>query len=147
MKIILLKDVPKLGRKYDVKDVSDGHAQNFLIPRGLVAPATTQMVQKINQQKEKNDAEKKIQADLLFKNLDTIKKTTVTIKSKANEKGHLFAGVNKDDLIAEIFKQTHMNLDPETIILEKPIKEVGQHKVTIEALGKKADMTVVVEAE
>ena len=147
MKIILLKDVPKLGKKYDVKDASDGHAQNLLIPRGLAAIATPAMMNKVNMQKEKDNAEMKIQADLLVKSLDTIRKTTVTIKGKANEKGHLFAGISKDILIAEIFKQVHLNLDPETIVLEKPLKELGEHKVSIEALGKKADLTVVVEAE
>jgi len=47
MKVILLKEVPKLGHKFDVKDVSDGHAQNFLIPRGLVVPATPAAEKKI----------------------------------------------------------------------------------------------------
>jgi len=147
MKVILLKDVPKLGRKYEVKNVSDGHAQNFLIPRGLVAVASDTAVKKINEQKEKDVAEGKIQAELLVKSLDQLKKATIHISGKANDKGHLFAGITKEILIAEILKQTHLNLDPETVLLEKPIKELGEHKVTVSALGKKAEVTVVVEAE
>ena len=147
MKVILLKDVPKLGRKYDVKDVSDGHAQNFLIPRGLVAPATENAVKKIAEQKEKDGAEKKIQAELLREQLGALKGVTIKIAGKANDKGHLFAGIGKETLIGEIFKQTHLNLDQESIILDKPLKELGQHKVIVQALGKSAEVTVVVEAE
>jgi large subunit ribosomal protein L9 len=147
MKVILLKDVPKLGRKYDVKDVSDGHAQNFLIPRGFVAVATDAAVKKLTEQKEKDGAEKKIQAELLVKSLDELKKVTIKISGKASDKGHLFAGIGKETLISEIFKQTHLNLNQESVVLDKPIKELGQHKVTVQALGKKAEVTVVVEAE
>jgi large subunit ribosomal protein L9 len=147
MKVILLKDVPKLGKKFDVKDVSEGHAQNFLMPRGLVTPATESAVKKLAEQKEKAGAEEKIQAELLVKSLDQLKKATITISGKANDKGHLFAGITKEILLAEILKQAHMNLDPETVVLEKPIKELGEHKVTVQALGKKAEVTVVVEAE
>ncbi len=147
MKVILLKDVPKLGRKYEVKNVSDGHAQNFLIPRGFAVPAIESAVKKIDQQKEKDGAEKKIQAELLVKSLDQLKQVVIHISGKANDKGHLFAGIGRETLIAEIFKQTHLNLDSESIVLDKPIKEIGQHKVTVQALGKKAEVTVVVEAD
>jgi large subunit ribosomal protein L9 len=147
MKVILLKDVPKLGRKYDVKDVSDGHALNFLMPRGLVVPATDAAVKKLEQQKEQDGAEKKIQAELLLKSLGALKEATIHISGLANDKGHLFAGITKEILLSKILKQTHLNLDPETVILDKPLKELGEHKVTISVLGKKAEMTVVVEAE
>jgi large subunit ribosomal protein L9 len=147
MKVILLKDVPKLGRKYDVKDVSEGHALNFLMPRGLVTPATESAVKKLTEQKEKDVTEGKIQAELLLKSFGVLKETTIHISGRANDKGHLFAGIGKETLIAEILKQTHLNLDQESIILDKPIKELGEHKVTVEALGKKAEMTVLVEAE
>ncbi len=147
MKIILLKDVPKLGRKYDVKDVSDGHALNFLMPRGLAMSATDAAVKKIIAQKEKDVMGGKIQAELLLKSFGVLKETTIHISGKANDKGHLFAGITKEILIAEILKQTRLNLDPETVVLEKPIKEVGERKVTVQALGKKTEVTVVVEAE
>ena len=145
MKVILLKDVPKLGRKYDVKDVSDGHALNFLMPRGLVTPATESAVRKLAREKEKDGAEKKIQAELLLKSFGVLKETTIHISGKANDKGHLFAGIGKETLISEIFKQTHLNLDTETVILDKPIKELGEHKVIVQALGKKTEVTVMVE--
>ncbi len=146
MKIILLKDIPKVGRKYDVKDVANGYALNLLIPRGFAEVATKQALREIINFKAKDDAEKKIQGELLAKSLETIKNLTITLKEKANEKGHLFAGVTKEILIAEIQKVARLNLPLESIKLDKPIKSVGQHKVTVEAMDKKAEFTVNVEA-
>jgi large subunit ribosomal protein L9 len=147
MKVILLKEIPKLGHEYDIKNVSDGHAQNFLIPRGLVAVATDAAVKKLEEQKEKDGTEKKIQAELLREQLGSLKGVTIKISGKANDKGHLFAGIGKETLLAEIFKQTHLNLDPESLVLDKPLKELGEHKVAVAALGKSAELTVLVEME
>ena len=147
MKIILLKDVPKVGRKYDVKNVSDGYAQNLLIPRGLAQVATDSAVKKIELMKANDMTQKKIQGELLVKNLEIIKNLTLTLKERANEKGSLFAGVTREMLVAEILKATRLNLDPESIVLKKPIKEVGEHKVTVEASGKGAEFTVVIETK
>jgi large subunit ribosomal protein L9 len=147
MKIILLKDVQKVGKKYDIKDVADGHALNMLIPRGLAMSATPQAVKKVETMKQNDTTDKKIQEDLLAKNLEVIKTLTITLKEKANDKGHLFAGITKEMLATEILKVTRLNIDPAFIKLEKPIKEIGEHKVGIEAMGKKAEFTVVVEAK
>jgi large subunit ribosomal protein L9 len=147
MKVILLKDIPKIGRKFDIKDVAEGHALNFLVPKGLAKIASPHAVAQINSEKERVKAEEKIQEELLLKNLDTIKVLKLVLKEKANEKGHLFAGITKEILASEILKATRLNLDTEFIKLDKPIKEVGEHKVTVEAMNKKAQFTVVVEAE
>ena len=147
MKIILLKDIPKVGRKFEVKDVAEGFAQNMLFPRGLAMIATTNAIKKLEGEKAKLDAEKKIQGELLLKNLETIKSLKIVMKEKVNEKGHLFAGVTKEMIIAEVIKTARLNLDPESVDLEKPLKTVGEHKVTVHALGKKAEFTVVIEAE
>ncbi len=147
MKIILLKDIQKVGKKFDVKEVAEGHALNFLIPKGLAMVATPQAIVKVGQQKDKISAEEKIQEALLFKNLDTIKNLTLTLKEKANEKGHLFAGVTKEILASEILKATRLNLDADFIKLEKPIKTVGEHKITVEAMKKKVEFTLNIEAQ
>jgi len=98
MKIILLKDIPKVGRKYDIKNVADGYALNLLIPRGLAQIATPQTEKNIEAMKAKDLVEKKVQGELLVKNLEVLKDLVINMKEKANEKGHLFAGVTKEKL-------------------------------------------------
>jgi large subunit ribosomal protein L9 len=146
MKVVLLHDVPKLGKKYDIKDVSDGHALNLLVPKGLVELATASNLKKIEGLKALDAAEKKIQMDLLLKNLGDIKDAVVTMKEKANEKGHLFAGVHKAELIPAIKAQTHLDLAPEFIVLEKPIKTVGEHMIEVKVGDKSAEFKLVIEA-
>ena len=147
MKVVLLKDVAKVGRKYDIKDVADGFALNMLIPKGSAQLATAQSLKNIETMKSKDVADKRVQGELLLKSLDTIKSLTLNLKEKANEKGHLFASVTKERLAEEILKTARLNLDPNSIQLEKPIKEVGEYKVTVEAVGKKAEFSVNIEAK
>jgi len=147
MKIILLKDIAKVGRKYDVKDVAEGYAQNMLIPRGAAQVATSQNLKNLEILKSRDLTQKKIQGELLEKSLETIKKLTINLKEKANEKGHLFAGITKEMIVAEIMKETRLNIDPESILLPKPIKETGMHKITVEAGGKKAEFTLNIAGE
>ena len=146
MKIILLKDVAKIGKKYDIKDVSDGYAQNMLLPRGLAKLATKDAIAKVEQLKANDLTAKKIQEELLLKNLEIIKNLKLELKEKTNEKGHLFAGITKEILHSELVKKTRLNIDISSIKLDKPIKEVGEHKVLVEVLGKKAEFTLVVSS-
>lgn len=138
MKVILLKDVQKVGKKYDVKDVADGFALNSLIPRGLAKVATKDAVAKVEQLKANDLTGKKIQEELLLKNLEIINNLKIDLKEKANDKGHLFAGVTKDMVFDELKKATKLNLNLDSIKLNKPIKQTGEHKITVEAMSKKA---------
>ncbi len=145
MKIILLKDVPKVGRRYDIKDVAEGFAINMLIPRGLAQVATPQAVKKIEEMRSNDLTLKNMEESLLLKSLESINNLTLTLRGKANDKGHLFAGIDREVLAKEILKSTRMNILPEFIKLEKPIKEIGEHKVLVEVMGKKAEFAVNIE--
>jgi large subunit ribosomal protein L9 len=146
VKIILLKDVPKVGRRYEVKEVSDGFALNSLLPKGLAEKATPDKVAKIEAQKARDLADKKIQEELLLKSLEEIKGVTLSFKEKANEKGHLFKGITKEAILDELKRKTKFNVDADSIKLDKPLKEIGSHKVIIEVLGKKAEFEVNIES-
>jgi|SRR5581483_5089452 len=146
MKIILLKDVQKVGRKYDIKNVADGFALNMLIPRGLAMAATEQAVKKIELMKKADTEDKKIQYELLLKNLEAVRNLTLNIKEKTNDKGHLFAGVTREILAEELFKALRISVDPNIIKINKPIKEIGEHRITLEAEGNTAIFTVNIEA-
>jgi len=142
MKIILLKDVAKVGRKYDVKEVAEGFALNMLIPRGLAQIATKDAIARVEKTKANDLTDKKIQEELLVKNLETINKLVIEIKEKANEKGHLFAGITKERLHSELTKSTRLNLDLDFIKLDKPLKQIGEHKIKVKAMSKSAEFTV-----
>ncbi|MSU55404.1 MAG: 50S ribosomal protein L9 [Candidatus Taylorbacteria bacterium] len=146
MKIILLQDIPKIGKKYDIKTVSDGHALNLLIPKGLAEIATPKALLKVEKLKTEDVAHKKIQEDLLIMNLKAIEGVTLEIKEKANEKGHLFAGVHKEEIIAHMKKDKHIDLLPDFIVLDKPIKEVGDYTIEIKVKGKIAKLKLNISA-
>ncbi|MBI2475723.1 MAG: 50S ribosomal protein L9 [Candidatus Taylorbacteria bacterium] len=146
MKIILLHDVPKVGRKYDIKNVSDGHALNLLVPRGLAEVATPSALKKAEKLKMAEAEGKKVQEDLLLMNLKAVEGATIEIKEKANEKGHLFAGIHKEEIIARVKADQHIDLPPEFIVMDKPIKEVGEHSVEIKVKDKSAKLKLIISA-
>lgn len=145
MKIILLRDVPKVGKKYETKEVPDGYGRNFLLKRGLAEIATTSAIKRVEEIKKNVEVEKKIQEDLLIKNMEDINGITITLKEKANEEGHLFAGIHKDEIISEIKKETRLDITPGYIELDKPIKKTGEFEIVISVNGKKAKFKLIVE--
>lgn len=146
MKVILLKDISKVGSRFDIKDVASGYALNLLIPKGDAIAATPDARKRIEAQKVKLEVERKVMEDLIAKNIGDLDGITLTIAGKANEKGHLFAGLHKEALAAEIEKQTKLQVAPSFIQLEHPIKEVGTHDIEVKAGGKSAKFKLVVEA-
>lgn len=145
MKIILLKDISKLGRKYDIKTVSDGHAINMLIPQGSAIAATPDALKRIEAEKAKMEGERKVQEELLVKNLEGLKDITLTIKEKLNDKGHLFAGLHREEVAKEIEKQTRLQIDPSYIQLEHPIKTGGEHVIEVKTGNRSVKFKLVVE--
>jgi large subunit ribosomal protein L9 len=147
MKIILLKDVKKIGKKYEIKDVADGFAINMLIPNKSAIPATPGNMNMIDVKKKsdafvtaKNDQE-------LQKALNEVKGLSIEMKGKVNDKGHLFAGIHKEEIIEAVAKQKKVNLSPEFLTLEKPIKEVGEHAITVKVGDREVAFKLIIKAE
>jgi large subunit ribosomal protein L9 len=147
MKIILLKDIPKVGKRYDMKEISDGYALNLLIPKGLAVAATPDVVKRIDLERARDEGEKRVHQELLLKNLKELEGVTVTMVEKANDKGHLFAGVHKLEIIPAIEKQTRLQIDPEHIVLEKPIKETGIHQVQVKVGDKSIKFNLEIKGQ
>ncbi len=131
MKVILLQDVPNVGRKYEVKNVSDGYARNFLLARNLAKIATSQAIQEIEKLKKQTEQKKEIQQDILEKNIESVDGVRLEVKEKANEKGHLFAGINKEEIAKILKEQKHIDIPAEIIVLEQPIKKIGEYKIKV----------------
>lgn len=146
MKVIFQHDLPKIGKKYQIKNVPDGYAVNFLIPNGHAILATPEAEKRVVQLKIVSEAEKKIQNNLLAKNLETISNTKLKIVSKSNDKGHLFSGIHKEQIATELQKQIGLEVPVDLIQMEKPIKEIGEHRIIIGTESKTAILIVEIVA-
>lgn len=131
MKVILLQDVPNVGRKYEVKNVSDGFARNFLFAKKLAEIATTQSIQAIDAKKKQDEQKKEVEKDILGKNIEALEGLKISIKEKTNEKGHLFAGIRAKEIAKILKDQKNIGIPEEIIEMEKPIKEKGEHRIKV----------------
>lgn len=145
MKVIFLKDVPRVGKKYEVKNVADGFVKNMLLPKGLVEIATDKAVARIELLKKSDEVEKQIRENLIMKNVGELGGVVITLKEKTNEKGHLFAGIHNAELVKALKEQTRIDIDPESIILEKPIRETGEFVIPVKIHDKKGEFKLIVE--
>jgi large subunit ribosomal protein L9 len=144
MKVILLKNVSKIGHKYEVKNVADGYAQNFLFPRGLARVAGKGAKKELEVLLKQHEAERKVQEDLLLKNLESVELLRIEIEERANEQGHLFAGINAIEIAELIKEKSNLTIPAQCIELDKPVKEVGEHKIPLKIQDKKTEFTLVV---
>lgn len=141
MKIVLLKDVKKLGRAGTVHEVSDGHAFNLLIPRLLAVQATPAAMKQAESMAAQEGARREVDEKLVEERIAALAEGRTVITRKANEHGHLYDGVDAKD-IAEATQ-----LPEDAISIERPFKEVGTYEVPV-SMGKDfGSITVVVEAE
>ena len=145
MKVIFLKDVPGSGKRNDVKEINDGYARNFLLPKGLVKIATPDALRALESAATNIKIEKQIQYDLLIKNLRALDGITVELAEKTNEAGHLFSSIHKEKLVEVLSKKHSVEIDPDSILLEKPIKEVGNYEIPVKVKDAKGILKVVVE--
>ncbi|HUC93618.1 MAG TPA: 50S ribosomal protein L9 [Paenibacillus sp.] len=130
MKVIFLQDVKGQGKKGEVKNVSEGYARNFLLPKGLVKEASegnikTLEVQKSSEQKKK--AQEKEEAQKLAARLN---ETTVVVKTKAGEGGRLFGAITSKQ-IAEALAAQGFTIDKRKIELDEPIRALGVTQVAV----------------
>ena len=127
MKIILSQDITGVGRKGEVKNVSDGYARNFLLPNKLGQIATPAAIASADKLKKQMEQDKDVQKDILEKNIKGLKDLKVQLKAKANEKGHLFSIIHPDEISKILKEQHHLDIPSKMIEIEKPIKELGEH--------------------
>ncbi len=144
MKVIFLQDVPRVGKRHDLKEVPDGYALNFLIPRKLAELATPKSLAMLEIRKNEIIIEKKVQDNLLSKNLEELKDKVVHIDVKADEKGHLFSGIHAKEIVEAMHQEHHVEISPEFIVLLKPFKEVGEFYVPVTIKGKTVKFKLVI---
>ena len=146
MRVILKREVSGLGRPGEVKDVADGYAQNFLLPKGLAIEATASEMKHLARERQA-DKLKKDRAHADAEELaERLAKLTLVFRLKAGEQGKTFGSVTNKD-IAEALKREHkVDIDRSKIQLTDPVRTLGTHNVEIKLLPDvRAKVTVAVE--
>lgn len=124
MKIVLLKDIKKLGKKLEIVNVSDGYATNYLIPRNLAKIATNQSVSEALEKKQSIDYKKKTELDKAKQIKQEIEKLSLEFKLKSQENGRLFGSITTKEVADEIEEKLNKKIDKRKIEIES-IKEAG----------------------
>jgi large subunit ribosomal protein L9 len=146
MKVVLLKDVEKLGKEGEIKEVAEGYARNFLIPRNFVKPATQQAIAEVELKKEKKTKSDQMELAEVQKIAEQLDGRELFIKVKEKD-GTLFGSVN-EKTITKTFADEGLKIDPKNVKLEEPIKEVGDYDVKLELdHGLEANIKVILVPE
>jgi len=145
MKIVFLKDVPRVGKKYEVKEVADGYGRHLVMQR-IAEPATKDVLARIQNKMATDATLKKVHTEILMKNLEALSGATITLQGKANEKGHLFASIHKDEILAELKRSVRIDMHPDYVILDRPLKEVGVYEIPVVIEKNRATFKVEVVA-
>ncbi|MNW31492.1 50S ribosomal protein L9 [compost metagenome] len=147
MKVIFLQDVKGQGKKGQVKEVSDGYASNFLLPKGLVRPATDGNMKVLQNQaaaEDRRKQEEKEEAQALAKKLEA---TAIELKAKAGEGGRLFGAITSKQ-IGEALSKQGLKIDKRKIELDEPIRHLGVTQMTVKLHPEvKASLKVQVTEE
>jgi large subunit ribosomal protein L9 len=147
MKIILLRDISGTGKKWDVKEVSSGHGRNFLITKGFAKEATAHAIAELTVRKKTDAIEREVSENLLQKNLEALGGKEIVIRMPANEKGHLFGGIHRQEIVEALRKELRTAIDPSMLEFAEPIKEVGEHTISVSADKTKTTFVLKVERD
>ena len=146
MRVILKAEVRGLGRTGEIKDVADGYARNYLLPKGLAIEATggelKQLAQERQTEKTKKDRAHQ-DAEELAKRLG---KVTLVFKLKAGEHGKTFGSVTAKEVADALKKEAKAEIDKTKIVLHEPLRSLGVHRVEVRLLSDvRANVTVAIE--
>lgn len=130
MKIILMEDVPALGRRGEVRDVATGYARNFLLPKKLAVPATPanlQSLEQLKRQRDRSDARARGSAESAAARIAGL---TLAVTERASEDGRLFGSVSAQDVV-EFLERQGLPVEKRRVLLDEPIKALGEYRVPV----------------
>lgn len=144
MKVIFLQDVARTGRKHEIKDVPDGHAKNYLIPRKLAAPATALNLKRQSEHTARTEAKATEAASAFAAYFGKGETPSIVMTAPANKEGHLFKGLRAADVAAALSSEAGIEVSPAAIGLAQPIKETGEHRVSVVVAGEERSVIIIV---
>lgn len=131
VKVILRSDVPEIGKRGDIVDVSAGYARNFLLPKGMAMMATEGAVAQagaMRRARDLKDAKDRVSAEEVARRLVP---KIITIGAKAGSEGRLFGSVTAADVVEAVAAQAGVELDRRRLLLTEPLKTLGTHQVNV----------------
>ena len=144
MKLVLIQDVPKLGKKGEAVNVSDGYGRNFLIARGLAVSATDGRLRTIAKESADKAGVDKRALEAAQALCAQLQAEPITISAHFGEGGKLFGSITVNDIAKAIKEQRHLDIDKKIIKIDTPMKTVGEYKVSVK-LHTKVRAAVVVK--
>ena len=130
MQVILRNDLDGLGKRGDIVEVSDGHARNYLLPKGLALKATSGAVDQAAKMRRARDLRDASDRDAATTIASTLVPKVIQITAKAGSEGKLFGSVTTADIVVAVEEQTGIKLDRKSLHLDEAIKTLGEHTAT-----------------
>jgi large subunit ribosomal protein L9 len=129
MQVILRTDVDGLGKRGDIVEVADGHARNFLLPKGKAMQASAGAIEQAAKMRKARDLRDASDREAATTVASTLVPKVITLTAKSHD-GKLFGSIHDSDIVAAVAEQTGIELDRKVIEIDEPIRELGQHQVT-----------------
>ncbi len=146
MRVILKAEVRGLGRTGDIKDVADGYARNYLLPKGLAIEATGGELKHLAQERQAEKSKKDRAHDDAEELAKRLGEVTLVFKLKAGEHGKTFGSVTAKEVADALRKEAKAEIDKTKIVLREPLRALGVHKIEVRLLADvRADVTVAIE--
>ena len=130
MKVILRSDLDGLGKRGDIVDVADGHARNYLLPRGLAIVATDGAVDQANAMRKARDLREAADREAAGTIAAALVAKTITVRAKAGNEGRLFGSVTAADIAAALSEQAGVQIDKKKVV-SQPIRTTGAHSAVV----------------
>jgi large subunit ribosomal protein L9 len=146
MKVVLRQDVENLGEKGSVKNVADGYARNYLIPRGMAVVATPGELKVVATNEAVKQRKVTRQEEELQGLADRINGQKLEFEARAGSNGRLFGSITNGDIAERLSKVVGSEIDRRKIVIDEAIRTTGDHPVTVNLVGKlRPQVTVVVK--
>lgn len=144
MRVVLRTDLDNLGRRGDIRDVADGYARNFLLPKGhaiVASPGVEAQAGAMRRARDLRDARDREAAELVARALVP---QVIRIPARAGAEGRLFGSVTAADVVDAVARQSGIEIDRRKLRLDEPIKSLGTHEVPVK-LHADVEFRVTVE--
>lgn len=148
MKVVFIKDLPGRAKRGEIKEVADGYARNFLLPRGLAVLATSGTIHSIQTRREQITMHQAQEQEKLKEIAHNINGKQVILKARAGAQERLFGSVTTSDIAQALSQLVGFNIDKRKIELDEPLRKLGNYEIIIR-LSKdvEAKITVIIEEE